>query len=455
MPGLLVVGLQWGDEGKGKILDALSSTADVVVRYQGGSNAGHTVYHGEKKFVFHLLPTGVLADGVTNVVGNGVALDVVQLLREIDELAASGIDVTPRLRIAERAHIVLPHHKALDAAREDIRPPSGVFRGIGETDDAPMSQPIGTTRRGIGPCYADKAARLGIRVVDALDPDRLEARLHPVLKEANALLAGVYGAQRVELDETMAEIGPAIDRIRDLVCDGGGLIRSRLADGKRVLFEGAQGALLDIDHGTYPFVTSSSSTALGAAVGSGVPARAVDHIVGVAKAYTTRVGAGPFPSEIHGPEGVALREAGAEFGATTGRPRRCGWFDAVAMRYAVELSGVDSVCLTKLDVLAGRETIPIVTAYQIGDRRIESFPADVSDLEAAKPVTTDAPGPATPFLDARERSAVPEGAFAYVGAVEKAIGRPVSMLSTGPDRDALIRLTGDLWGESTGSGPTA
>lgn len=433
MPGLAVVGLQWGDEGKGKLLDALAADADLVVRYQGGGNAGHTVVAQGRKHVFHLLPAGALYQGAVNAIGNGVALDIEQLLLEVDDLAEAGIDVMSRLAISERAHVVLPHHKALDAAREDVRRDSGDGRAIG------------TTRRGIGPCYADKAARLGLRVVDVLDVDRFRSGLESSLRETNALLQDVYGRDPVDLAAVIEAVRPLAERIRERVTDVGATARRALAAGKRVLFEGAQGALLDLDHGTYPFVTSSTATALGAAVGSGVPARAIDHIMGVAKAYVTRVGEGPFPSELHGADGDALRAAGHEFGATTGRPRRCGWFDLVAARYAAAVSGIDSICLTKLDVLAPRDEIPVVESYSIDGSECRDFPAALQRLEAATPVTTALPGPEGPLEDLRRLEDLPAGARGYMEGLEQRLGLPVSMVSTGASREALIRIDDDPW----------
>ena len=342
MPSLSVFGAQWGDEGKGKIIDRLSRDADIVVRYQGGANAGHTVVVGGEKYVLHLLPSGILHPGRLNVIGNGLALDPTALIEEIDGLRARGVEVGPEnLRLSAGAHVILGYHKRIDQLSER-------WLGAGR---------IGTTGRGIGPCYADKAARIGLRVGDLLFPDRCRTRLAAALAEKNALIERVHGEAPMELDAELERSLGLAERLRPFVDDTGALLRRAYREGKRIVFEGAQGALLDIDHGTYPFVTSSNTGTDGIPAGAGFPARHVDRAVGIAKAYCTRVGEGPFPTEDSGSDGEAIRKHGNEYGATTGRPRRCGWFDAPAVRYSLELNGADGWIMTNLDVLSNFDAL--------------------------------------------------------------------------------------------------
>jgi adenylosuccinate synthase len=422
-----VFGTQWGDEGKGKIIDLLAGEADVVVRYQGGANAGHTVVVGEEKFVLHLLPSGILQEGKTNLIGNGVAVDPVVLLREMDELGERGIQVGPeRLRLSAAAHVILEAHQRLDQASEK-------WRGAGR---------IGTTGRGIGPCYADKAARTGLRVGDLVDRERLRTRLTAFLAEKNAALEEVHGAEPApfeEVYERYAEIG---DRLAPFVADTGRLVRRAWREGKEILFEGAQGVMLDIDHGTYPYVTSSNTGVGGIAPGAGFPPNAIDAAYGVAKAYCTRVGEGPFPSELEGEAAERLRELGNEYGATTGRPRRCGWFDAVAARYALELNGATGLVMTNLDVLSGFDTVEVATRYDIPSRNetgVRDYPADLADLGDVRACFESHPGWMADLTGVRQYEDLPEAARHYVEWVEELIDLPIVMLSVGPERDQVVR----------------
>lgn len=430
MPGATVIGLQWGDEGKGKVIDALAREAQLVVRYQGGANAGHTVYANGKKYVFHLVPTGVLWPGVRSLVGPGVVVDAPALVAEIDEIAQHGLDATHSLFLSDRAHVVFPYHKALDEAREG-----------GRGKDAGR---IGTTKRGIGPCYSDKASRIGIRVVDLYDDKRFAELLRRNLDEKNAILKHLYGRAPLEFDPIREQYTQAATRLRPFVKDGPALVQEALARNERVLFEGAQGAMLDLDHGTYPFVTSSSTLTDGVAAGAGVPPSSVGRVLGVLKAYTTRVGEGPFPSEIPGEHGQKLREAGGEYGATTGRPRRTGWLDLVQLRHAIALSGTNGLVMTKLDVLAGMGPIKVCTAYECRGKKLDRVPADVNMLEECRPILEELPGFAG-HLDKTDYARFPVEAQRYLDYVEKQLGVPVAYISTGPERDAFIRRGAPLW----------
>ena len=418
MPVTCVVGAQWGDEGKARIVDLLSADADFVVRYQGGANTGHTVVVNGVTVKLHLIPVGVLRPGCVSVIGNGCVLDLKVLFEEFAMLERTGYAVDPgRLRISDRAHVVLSYHRALDAAYE-------AARGAGK---------IGTTGRGIGPCYADKAAYKGIRVADLFDDAGLEQRVRANCEEKNRLL-GALGAETVDADAVLGRLRDARERLLPFVEDTAHLLREAIRAKKRLLCEGAQAALLDVDHGTYPFVSASSASVLGVPAGSGIPPRAITRTVLVAKAYTTRVGEGPFPTEEPGPEGETIRKRGREFGTTTGRPRRCGLFDAVAVRYAVALCDADELALTKLDILSGLSRLRIATAYEAGGRRLDRFPADVATLRAARPVWRDFPGFDGDLAACRTMDDVPAAARAFVDAIAAEAGVPVRIVSVGADR---------------------
>jgi adenylosuccinate synthase len=427
MPSLSVFGAQWGDEGKGKIIDHLAHEQDVVVRYQGGANAGHTVVVGTRKFVLHHLPSGILHPGKRNVIGNGMAVDPETLLREMDALQREGFPISPEnLAVSGAAHVIFPHHKRLDVAAE-------AWLGKGR---------IGTTGRGIGPCYADKAARTGLRMADLLDGERLRARLTAALAEKNALLEHVHGEAGLDLESEIERAAGFGARLAPFVTDTGALVRRAYAAKERVLFEGAQGVMLDVDHGTYPFVTSSNTTTHGIAAGAGFPPNRIDRAWGIAKAYCTRVGEGPFPSEEVGAVGERIRELGNEYGATTGRPRRCGWLDAVALRYGLELNGADGWILTNLDVLSPFEEIPVAVAYEHGKRRSEDFPFGSASLEEVRPIYERRPGWGADITGVRHHADLPTAAQDYVAWVEKKAGAPVVLISVGPERDQVIPRAG-------------
>ena len=425
MPTLSVFGAQWGDEGKGKIIDLLARGADYVVRYQGGPNAGHTVVVDGEKFVLHLVPSGILHRGKVNVIGNGVAVDPLALFQEIRELRSRGVEVGPgSLRVSAGAHVIFEHHRRIDALSER-------WRGTGR---------IGTTGRGIGPCYADKAARTGLRVADLLEPERLRARLKAALIEKNALIESVHGEQPFDLSSTLEGYEALAPELRPYVADTGAEIRAAWRQGKEILFEGAQGWMLDIDHGTYPFVTSSNTGLAAIGTGAGFPPNKVERVLGISKAYCTRVGEGPFPSEDLGPDGATLREVGREYGATTGRPRRCGWLDVVALRYALDLNGASGVVLTNLDVLSVFDEIPVAVAYDFdpGPRGVREYPAQLCSLEGARARYERRPGWRTDISAIRRYTELPRAARDYVEWVEEEIGVPIEMLSVGPERDAVI-----------------
>lgn len=424
-----VVGLQWGDEGKGKVIDLLAGKFHAVVRYNGGANAGHSVVINGKRHALHLIPSGVFHPGVTGVIGNGVVLDPEVFMRELDGLAAAGI-ASPSLVISDRAHLVLPYHKTEDAARE-----TQLGAGDGAGDKS-----IGTTRRGIGPAYADKAQRAGaIRVGDLLRPGLLSEKLARVCEQKNRVLraldpaAALADARAIE-----ASLAPARERLGPMITDTTYLLHGMLAQGKTLLFEGANATLLDVDHGTFPYVTSSNCSVLGIPAGSGVPGSTLSRVIGVMKAYSTRVGGGPFPTELVNPIGDRIRERGREYGTTTGRPRRCGWLDLVALRYAVMLNGVTEVALMLLDVLAGFDELKVCTAYRVGGALTERFPPDAHDLAQAQPVFETLAGFKEEVGGARERNELPEGARRYVQFIEDALGVPVRIVSVGPDRVQTI-----------------
>jgi adenylosuccinate synthase len=418
---VVVVGAQWGDEGKGKLVDVLSERADWVVRYQGGANAGHTVDLGEKSFVLHQIPSGILHSGVRCAIGNGVVLDPETLFTEIDELVADGIDVEGRLYVSERAHLVLPYHKLVDSS-------------------SAASRAIGTTGRGIGPAYEDKIARRGVRVLDLRHPATLRPILDAAVAHANAQLAAWGISERASVDDTMSLLERLAPRLLSLAEDVGLAIHRAQRSDAAVLLEGAQGSLLDVDHGTYPFVTSSTTTSGGAAVGVGIAPRSLDRCLGVVKAYTTRVGQGPLPTEFAEPLQSHMRELGNEFGATTGRARRCGWFDAVVVRYAARVNGLTDLAVTKLDVLDTLEEIKLCTAYRVGDDVFTEFPGDLTMLEHADPVYETFAGWRTSTENARSLEDLPAAARAYLNRIEALVEAPITYVSVGTRRDQIIGL---------------
>ena len=424
MPVSIVIGAQWGDEGKGKVVDLLSPSMDFVARYQGGANAGHTIKWGDEEFVLHLIPSGIFHDGTDCVIGNGVVIDPAALMEEIGQVEALGYAVEGRLFISHNAHLIMPYHKALDQARERWR-------------DA---EAIGTTGRGIGPAYVDKFARSGIRVVDLLDRDVLRAKLTAAIEEKNTILKAVYGSEGLDIDQIVEEYVEFDRAIDPYVTDTAALLQDALADGKRVLAEGAQGALLDVDHGTYPYVTSSHPTAGGCCTGLGVPPTAVDRVIGIVKAYSTRVGNGPFPTELLDETGEQLRATGAEFGATTGRPRRCGWLDLVALSYTARLNGFTELAVTKLDVLSGLDELKVCTAYRLDGKTTTRFPTDLRTLERAEPVYETLPGFSGDLGAARQLGDLPATAQSYLDFVSERTGVPISVVSTGPKREETLVL---------------
>ena len=415
---LAILGAQWGDEGKGKIVDLVTPHFSIVARYQGGHNAGHTVYVNGKKFVLRLIPSGILHPGVTCVIGNGVVVDPKALLSEVDELIAAGIDVGSRIIVSDKAHLILPYHRDLDLLSEARR---------GE-------RKIGTTSRGIGPAYEDKIARRGIRVGDLTDPAALEHEVRANVDARNRLVQDTT----MDARDVLADLATHAARLKPWVRDVSLLLSQAMKDGKSILFEGAQGTLLDIDHGTYPYVTSSNASIGGVCTGLGVPPKAIGAALGVVKAYTTRVGEGPFPTELTGSMGTLLRDSGNEYGAVTGRPRRCGWYDAVAARYGVRINGLDALALTKLDVLDGLDTIDICTAYTCGGRTLTDFPSDLSQLAACTPVYESMPGWKTPTKGVRKFEDLPEAARKYIARLEEVSGVRAGIVSTGSERDDTI-----------------
>jgi adenylosuccinate synthase len=415
---LAVLGAQWGDEGKGKIVDLLTSHFSIVARYQGGHNAGHTVYVNGAKFILRLIPSGILHPGVTCVIGNGVVVDPNALFAEVDELTRNGIDVGQRVLISDKAHLILPYHRDLDLLSEARR---------GE-------RKIGTTSRGIGPAYEDKIARRGIRVGDLTDPKGLEQNVRDNVTARNRLVHDTTMDWQVVLDELLKHA----ERLRPMIRDVSALLTDAMRAGQSIMFEGAQGTLLDIDHGTYPYVTSSNASIGGICTGLGVPPRAIGRVLGVVKAYTTRVGEGPFPTELSGEMGNRLRESGSEYGAVTGRPRRCGWYDAVAVRYAARINGLDGLALTKLDVLDGLERIDICTSYICGGRTLTEFPSDVGQLARCEPVYESMPGWKTPTAGVRRFDQLPAEARKYIARLEEVSGVRAAIVSTGSERDDTI-----------------
>ncbi len=416
----IIVGAQWGDEGKGKVVDLLSERADIVARYQGGANAGHTVCIGEQTYVLHQIPSGIFHPHITCVIGNGVVIDPGALLSEIAQLRQAGINISGRLLVSHNAHLIMPYHKMLDTIREK------------------SADRIGTTGRGIGPAYIDKFMRCGIRIVDLLDRDVLAKKLKANIEEKNRILANVYGETTLDIDAIIAEYQEFDTHIDEYVTDTALYLNSALRQNKRIIAEGAQGALLDVDHGTYPFVTSSNPTSGGACTGLGIPPTAVESIVGIVKAYSTRVGNGPFPTEVHDETGERLRALGHEYGATTGRPRRCGWFDAFALKYSAEVNGITDVVVTKLDVLDQFDVIRVCVGYELNGKRLKSFPTDVKTLEAVTPVYETFPGWKTSLSSVREFGDLPPNARAYLRALGELTGTNIWMVSVGPRRDQTL-----------------
>ena len=423
MPAVVLVGAQWGDEGKGKATDLLGSRVDYCVRYQGGNNAGHTVVIGDKKFALHLLPSGILTPEVTPVIGNGVVIDVAVLFEEIDGLEAQGID-TSKLLISANAHLITPYHVTLDKVTE---------RFLGNAK-------IGTTGRGIGPSYADKISRLGIRVQDLFDEKILRAKIEGSLLSKNQVLVKVFNRRAVTVDEIVEDLMLHAERLRPYVADTSLLLNRALDENKVVLLEGGQGTLLDVDHGTYPFVTSSNPTAGGACAGSGIGPTKITGVVGILKAYTTRVGSGPFPTELLDEDGEKLRTIGGERGVTTGRPRRCGWFDAPIARYATRINGLTDIFLTKLDVLTGWEKIPVCVAYDIDGTRTEELPMTQTEFHHAKPIYEMLPGWSEDISGAKTMEDLPANARSYIKFLEEVSGTPISAVGVGQDRNATISI---------------
>jgi adenylosuccinate synthase len=423
MPAVVLVGAQWGDEGKGKATDLLGSRVDYCVRYQGGNNAGHTVVIGDKKFALHLLPSGILTPEVTPVIGNGVVIDVGVLFEEIDGLEAQGID-TSNLLISANAHLITPYHVTLDKVTE---------RFLGNSK-------IGTTGRGIGPSYADKTSRLGIRVQDLFDEKILRAKIEGSLLSKNQVLVKVFNRRAVTVDEVVENLMQHAERLQPYVADTSLLLNRALDENKVVLLEGGQGTLLDVDHGTYPFVTSSNPTAGGACAGSGIGPTKITGVVGILKAYTTRVGSGPFPTELLDEDGEKLRTIGGERGVTTGRPRRCGWFDAPIARYATRINGLTDIFLTKLDVLTGWEKIPVCVAYDIDGTRSEELPMTQTEFHHAKPIYEMLPGWSEDISGAKTMEDLPANARAYIKFLEDVSGAPISAVGVGQDRNATISI---------------
>ncbi len=420
----VVLGAQWGDEGKGKIVDVLSGRFSVVARYAGGHNAGHTVIIGGKKFVLQLVPCGVLRPDCRAVIGNGVVLDPMAFLQEIDRLKSLGVDVAGQLFISDRAHVILPYHRMIELAAEN----------------APGRMKIGTTSRGIGPAYEDKMKRSGLRVIDLLNPAIMRTHIQNACHEKNTIAHALFGTDPLDADKMYEEYARAAERIAPFIADTSRMLNQALHDGKSIMFEGAQGTLLDIDHGTYPFVTSSSATAGGAVIGTGVGPTKIGTVIGVTKAYVTRVGEGPFPTEIFGGPCDLLRERGQEYGAVTGRPRRCGWLDLPLLRYSTQINGTEWLVVTKLDVLDTLKEIPVCTAYTINGKTTDTIPADVRGLESIQPVLTTMKGWSEPTENIRTFDQLPTAVKNYLKFLEAESGAKIGMISTGPDRDQTILM---------------
>lgn len=421
MPAVVVLGTQWGDEGKGKATDQLGSQVDYVVKFNGGNNAGHTVVVNDETYALHLLPSGILTPGCVPVIGNGVVVDLEVLFEELEGLSARGVDVS-ELLISANAHVIAPYNRTLDKVSE---------RFLGK-------RRIGTTGRGIGPTYADKISRVGLRIQDLFDEGILRQKVEGALGHKNQVLAKIYNHRAADPNEVVEELLGYAQRLRPMVADTALILNEALDTDKTVLLEAGQATMLDVDHGTYPFVTSSNATAGGACTGSGVGPRRIDRLVGVVKAYTTRVGQGPFPTELLDDDGERLRQLGGEFGTTTGRPRRCGWYDAVIARYASRINGLTDLVLTKLDVLSGWQRIPVCTAYDVNGRQLTELPVDQSDFHHAEPVYTELPGWEEDITHVRRFADLPKAAQDYVGALEEMSGTRISTIGVGPDREQTI-----------------
>ncbi|MCP5429642.1 MAG: adenylosuccinate synthase [Chromatiaceae bacterium] len=421
---VVVIGTQWGDEGKGKVVDLLTDKADAVVRFQGGHNAGHTLVIQGRKTVLHLIPSGILRDNVRCLIGNGVVLSPSALLEELEMLESGGIDARGRMGISESCPVILPYHIALDQAREAAR----------------GNKAIGTTGRGIGPCYEDKVSRRGIRLGEMLDTEHFKERLREVMEYHNFALQHYFKFDTVDYQQVLDQALAQAEQIKPMIEDVPGTLHSLRRQGRSVMFEGAQGALLDIDHGTYPYVTSSNTTAGGAASGSGVGPRDFDYVLGIVKAYTTRVGAGPFPTELFDDDGEHLGVKGHEFGATTGRKRRCGWLDTVALKRSLQINSVTGMCITKLDVMDGLDTVKICVAYKLDGQEVATPPVGADRFERCEPVYIEMPGWKESTVGVKTRDALPENARSYLRRIEELCETPIDIISTGPDRDETIVL---------------
>lgn len=423
MPGIVVFGAQWGDEGKGRFVDGLAGKADMVLRYQGGNNAGHTVLANGQEFKLHTIPSGIISEGTPCIIGNGVVVDPKSLINEINEMKERGVN-TDNLFISDRAHVVMPYHLMLDELSE-LRL---------------MDKRIDTTKKGIGPCYTDKFSRSGIRFCDLIEPDVFKKKLSGILPDKNELLTKIYGASPISFDSLFSEYSEYANILKHMVCDTSQMAYEYMKQGKKLLFEGAQGMLLDVDFGTYPYVTSSHPTSAGVAEGCGIPPQAITDVVGVVKAYTTRVGAGPFPTELLDNMGDDLREKGHEYGATTGRPRRCGWLDLVILRLAVRINGVTSWALSRMDTLGGFQKVRVCVGYELNGKKIDAFPASLEKLALVTPIYEDFDGWSDNISHVRKFSDLPENAQKYVKFIEQETGVPVSMIGVGPKREECIEV---------------
>ncbi|MBI5123825.1 MAG: adenylosuccinate synthase [Candidatus Omnitrophica bacterium] len=417
MPNIVIVGAQWGDEGKGKVIDIFAKSADFIVRYQGGNNAGHTVVIGKDSFILHLIPSGILHKNKICVIGNGVVIDPKALIDEIETLESKGIRIGRRLLVSKEAHIIFPYHKKLDELREAKK------------------KKIGTTKKGIGPCYADKVARLGIRFEDLLDDEVFKEKLENNLEEKNAIFSKIYNVKGYSFESLYREYSSYAEKLKKYLCDTALALNEALRKRKRVLFEGAQGTLLDVDHGTYPFVTSSNATAGGAATGTGVGPTKIDKVIGVVKAYTTRVGEGPFPTEFDDNLMETIRRKGKEFGATTGRPRRCGWFDSVIVKHSVMVNGIDEIVVTKLDVLDGLDTLKICVKYKFEGRVYDSFPSDIRVLTNCEVVYEELPGWKADTTSITSYSRLPKNAKNYLKRIQRILNTKIALVSVGSERN--------------------
>jgi len=422
MANIVILGTQWGDEGKGKIVDLLTAEADLVVRYQGGANAGHTVVIGGQQYILHLVPSGILHPGKACMIGNGVVIDPVALIEEMEGVTSKGIDIEGRLYISKNAHVIMPYHKLLDGASEARR----------------GGRKIGTTGRGIGPCYSDKMARTGIRMYDIANPDRLREALDKNVEHVNRLIADIYDGEPMDVEAVFDEYSRCGERLRPHLADVSLMVADARKSGKAVLIEGAQGTMLDIDHGTYPFVTSSNPTAGGACTGIGMGPTSIDGVLGIVKAYTTRVGRGPFPTELLDDVGAHIQQKGAEFGATTGRTRRCGWCDTVILRYSARVNGLTGLCLTKLDVLDELDTLYICNGYKYKGEVISEMPTEPDVFAECEPIYEEVPGWKSNIKGVTNYADLPEVARNYIARIEELVGVPFAMISTGPDRDETI-----------------